>query len=135
MKSGGIWTSTTCILYILVHLFRRLVGRALRNWLTSACFLLFAVLFRVKLIEAAGQVQDERNEAKPDLVLLVARLDGALLHPLDEGREQDEVCTGESVLVWKHLEKLARHPLLHKSARHPEHHNCHPTLPPLSGYR
>ena len=106
------------MLYNCFHLFGGLVRRTLRRWPTSVSFLLFAVLFRIKLIDVAGQVQDEGNKAEPDLVLLVARLNGALLHPLDKGREHDEVRAGEHLPVWKHL---VRHPLLHQGARHPEH--------------
>ena len=99
--------SSKCMLFNLFHLLWGFVRRTFRS------FFLFAMLFRIKLVETAGQVQDERNKAKPNLVLLVACLDSALLHPLDKSREEDEVCTRESLLVGKHLEKLVRHPLFH----------------------
>ena len=105
------------MLYNRFHLFGGLVRRTLRRWPTSVSFLLFAVLFRIKLIDFAGQVQDEGNKAEPDLVLLVARLNGALLHPLDKGGEHDEVGAGELRTFREHL---LWHVLLHQRARHPD---------------
>ena len=75
------------------------------------------MFFRVELVKVAGQVEDERDEAEPDLVLLVAGLHSALLHPLHEGGEHDEVGAGERRTLRKHL---LWHILLYQGARHPD---------------
>ena len=74
------------------------------------------MFFRVKVVKVAGQVEYERDEAEPDLVLLVAGLHSPLLHPLHEGGEHDEVGAGERRPFREHL---LWHVLLYQGAGHP----------------